>query len=199
MLLQNTAESSTRMVVIYALIVAGIAYMLACLISRSPWPYSPASDKRYAEINNVEAITAILLLVPGFWYTRLSLPERHSVAGHLRAVPRLVAYLCIASMVTLAAAVAAGAPTWLTRAAFLIGAGAPLASTFLLVRIGSQQTGLAKTLARLNAPLWATYEDARTVHSLSPDVSFSSSRPDPETRQKVWWAWWRRDREPVTE
>ncbi len=179
MLLRNTAESSTRMIVIYALAVAWIAYLVACFLTRSAWPYGSAADRAYASLNDREAISAILLLVPGFLYTRLSLPTRRSVAGHLRAVPRMVAYVCIATMVTLAADVAAGSAGWVTRLVFFAGAATPIASTLLLVVLGSQQAGIAQTLARLDAPRWVSHEDSGTVRRLTPDVRFSSSGTAP--------------------
>jgi hypothetical protein len=176
MLLRNTAESSTRMVVIYALMVAAIVYAVACFLTKSPWPYSSWADQVYSSLTNREAIIAVLLLVPGFLYTRLSLPQRHSVAGHLRTIPRLVAYLCIASIVTLSADVAASSIGWLTRLIFIAGSAIPAASTLLLLLLGSQQPGTAQTLARLDAPAWITCEDAGNVGRLKPDAEFSSTR-----------------------
>ena len=176
MLLRNTAESSTRMVVVYALVVAFIAYVVALFLTRTPWPYGPSEDGVYSALPNREAIIAILLLVPGFLYTRLSLPERHSIAGHLRAVPRLVAYICISSMVILAADVAVDSIGSLTRVVFLIGSTIPVASTLLLVLLGSRQSGTAQILARLDAPGWVTDEDAQNVKRLIPDAMFSSAR-----------------------
>lgn len=178
MLLRSTAETSTRLVLIYALGVAWITYLVACFLVRSLWPYGSASDYAYSALASPEAIITILLLVPGFLYTHLSLPSRHSVAGHLRAVPRMVAYLSIASVVTLTADVAAGGAGWVTRLVFILGAAIPLASTLLLVVLGSQPVRMAQTLARLGAPPWVTFEDAGDVGHIAPDVRFSSSRND---------------------
>ena len=124
-----------------------------------------------------EAIIVILLLVPGFLYTRLALPERHTVAGHLRAIPRLVAYLCIMSMVALSAALASGVGGRVVQAAFLLGTVVPFLSPLLLAQL-SGQPNTAKTLARLDAPRWATHEQAGSLGPVVPDAMFSS----PEAR-----------------
>src|SRR5215467_1978653 len=174
MLLRNTAETSKRMVVAYAIVVAGIAYLVACLVAKSWWPYGPSTDDAYSSLMHREAIIALLLLVPGFYYTRLALPVRHSVAGHLRAVPRLVAYLCIASTVGLAAAVAASSVGWITRLAFAMAAAVPVASMLLLVVPAPSQADMPQTLARMDAPQWVTYEEAASTRRLASDAMFSS-------------------------
>jgi hypothetical protein len=172
MVLRNTAESSTRMVVVYAWAVAGIAYLVACFIGRSLWPYGAAA-KLYSSPPSPEAIIVILLLVPGFLYTRLALPDRHTVAGHLRAIPRLVAYLCISSMVALSAALASGVTGWVVRLAFLLGMLVPGLSPLLLVQ-SPRQPSTAQILARLGGPPWATREQAGNLGPVVPDAMFSS-------------------------
>jgi hypothetical protein len=175
MVLRNTAETNTRTVVAYALVMAGLVYLIACFVTRSIWPYGPSKNDMYSSIPNREATIAVILLVVGFLYTRLSLPERRSVAGHLRTVPRLVAYLFVASTVALAAAIAAGTVGSITQLMFIAGTGVPIASTLLLVLIGPRQTGQAEVLASLDAPLWLTYEQAGSVRRVTPDVMFSST------------------------
>jgi hypothetical protein len=175
MVLRNTAETSTRTVVVYALAMASIIYLMACLITTSIWPYGESKNHLYSLLPNREAIIAVLLLVLGFLYTRLSLPDRRSVAGHLRTVPRIIAYLCIVSTVTLATSIAAGAVGWVTQLIFIAGAAVPMASTLLLVLLGSRPTGPAQFLACLDAPLWLTEEEAGKVRRVTPDVIFSST------------------------
>lgn len=175
MVLRNSAETSTHTVVVYALAMTSIVYLMACFVTRSIWPYGTSKNHVYSLLPNREAIIAILLLVLGFLYSRLYLPERRSVAGHLRTVPRLVAYFCIVSTVTLAANIAAGTGGWVTQMTFIFGAAVPMASTLLLVLLGSQPTGPAQTLARLDAPLWLTHEQAGNVRRVTADVMFSSS------------------------
>jgi hypothetical protein len=55
-----------------------------------------------------EAMIVVLLLIPGFLYSRLDLPPRHSILGRLRGVSRLLAYSVIGIAAILAGVVAAG-------------------------------------------------------------------------------------------
>jgi hypothetical protein len=174
MLLRNTAETGTRMVVVYALAVAGLVYLIACFLTRSIWPYGRSKSDMYSFLPSREATVAVILLVLGFLYTRLSLPERRSVAAHLRTVPRVVAYVCIISTVTLAAAIAAGTVGSVTQLMFIAGVAVPTASTLLRAVIGPIQTGHAGILASLDVPLWLTSEQAGSVRRVTPDVIFSS-------------------------
>jgi hypothetical protein len=174
MVLRNRAETNARTVFVYALAVAGIAYLLACLTTESLWPFSPTYNQRYAHIPSPEAVIVILLLVPGFLYTRLELPEHNSVASHLRTVPRLVAYLCIVSTAVLAASVAASMVGSVIQIGFIIGTTVPIISTFLLALLGYQQSSVPIILARLGAPRWATCESAGNVRPIAPDVTYRS-------------------------
>ena len=174
MVLRNKAETSTRTVLVYALAVAGIAYLLACFITKSLWPFAPSYNQKYAHIPSPEAMIVILLLVPGFLYTRLELPEHNSVASHLRTVPRLVAYLCIVSTAVLAASVAASTAGSVVQIGFIIGTTAPIISILLLALLGYQQRSAPLMLARLGAPKWATSEDVGNVRPIVPDVTYTS-------------------------
>jgi hypothetical protein len=180
--LRNGAESSTRMVVVYALAVAAISYAMAAFVTREASPYgAPASH--YAHPRFPEAVVGILLLVPGFLYTRLSLPERGTIAGYLRITPRLASYLCIVAMVAPSAAVAAVAPGVITRAAFQISLGLPSLSVVLLLVLGSASPSKAQALARLGAPAWAVGEEAIPPDDIRPDVEFTSTENPTPIRQ----------------
>jgi hypothetical protein len=174
MVLRNRAETSGRTVFVYALAVAGITYLLACFITKNLWPFAPAHNHKYAHISSPEAMIVILLLVPGFLYTRLDLPQHNSVASHLRTVPRLVAYLCILSTAVLAASVAASTVGSVIQIGFVIGTSVPILSTFLLTLLGYQQRTPSVLLARLGAPRWATSEDAGDARPIAPDVTYRS-------------------------
>jgi len=174
MVLRNRAETNARTVLVYALAVAGISYLLACLITKSLWPFALSYDRYYAHIPSVEAVIVILLLVPGFLYTRLELPQHNSVASHLRTVPRLVAYLCILSTAALAASVAASTVGSVVQVAFIVGTTVPIASSFLLAAVGYQPSSASVTLARLGAPRWVTSEEAGNVRAIAPDVTYKS-------------------------
>jgi hypothetical protein len=174
MVLRNRAETSTRTVLVYALAVAGIAYLLACFITKSIWPFTLSYNHKYTHIPSPEAMIVILLLVPGFLYTRLELPEHNSVASHLRTVPRLVAYLCIVSTAALAASVAASSAGSVIQVGFITGTAVPIISILLLAMLGYQQRSTPLTLARLGAPKWATNDDIGNVRPIVPDVTYTS-------------------------
>lgn len=174
LVLRNAAESTARAVVAYALAVATIAYSIAALIARDPWPYGTAADQRLTRLGDQEAIIAVLLLVPGFMYTRLSLPARGSIAGHLRWLPRLVMYVCIVSMAALSAAVAAASPAWVMRLAFAMASALPLGA-LLLILIRPTPESFARKLARLGAPPWITADECGQVKPVAPDAAFTSS------------------------
>lgn len=175
MVLRNRAETNTRTVLVYAFAVASIAYLLACFITRGLWPFAPSYTQKYAHIPSREAMIVILLLVPGFLYTRLDLPEHNSVASHLRTVPRLVAYLCIVSTAVLAASVAVSTEGSVIEIAFAIGILVPIISISLLPLPGYRQRSTPPlVLARLGAPKWATCEGAGDKHPIVPDVTYTS-------------------------
>ena len=174
MVLKNRAETSVRTVLVYAVAVASIAYLLACFITRSFLPFALSYNQKYAHVPNPEAVITILLLVPGFLYTRLELPEHNTVASHLRTVPRLVTYICIVSTAVLAASVAASTVGSVTQLVFILGTAVPIVSILLLTRLGYRQKTTPLTLARLGAPPWATQEDVGHVRPILPDVTYTS-------------------------
>lgn len=178
LLRNNTAQSSIQMVAGYALAVAGITYAVAAFLTRSPWPFSPAAERGYAQVNS--EVIAILLLVPGYLYTRLSLPETNTVAGHVRALPRLVAYLCIAAMVGVSAVIAAAHRShfaiWI---AFMTGTGVPVLSIVLLSALRQRSRGTAHRLARMGAPQWVRPRQGRRPRPATPDVTYSPTRSSP--------------------
>jgi hypothetical protein len=94
-ILRDATSAGPRDALLYAVVLAATAYLIACLLTHSFWPYTKASEAAFQSIHNTEAVIAVLLLVPGFLYSRLTLPDSHSVSGHLRAVPRFVVRVCI--------------------------------------------------------------------------------------------------------
>lgn len=171
-ILRDATLEGPRSVLSYALALSGISYIVASFIARSVWPYGAVSQAAFGTIKNVEAVIAVLLLVPGFLYTRLTLPNPHSVAGHLRAVPRFVAHVCIFSIVALSAAIAAGSKAWVIHLAFILATLLPLSAAVLLFRRRPYRREVA--LARIGAPRWASGQRAIARHAVAPDVLFSS-------------------------
>jgi hypothetical protein len=174
-ILQDATGAGPRDALIYASVLVGTTYLIACLLTRSLWPYTHTATVAFHAIHNPEAVIAVLLLVPGFLYSRLTLPDSHSVSGHLRAVPRFVARVCIFSMVLVAASIATTDNGTIIRWTFIVGTLLPVISTVLLFRRRSHD--LKKALGRMGAPKWAS--DQKQHKAVEPDVSYSSSGSRP--------------------
>jgi hypothetical protein len=173
-ILQDATGAGPRDALLYAFALAGISYLVACFLSGSPWPYwGVGRVAAFQDIHNPEAVIAVLLVVPGFLYTRLTLPDPHSISGHLRSVPRFIVRVCIFSMVIVAAPIAGDSGGRVIQIAFIIGAALPLASAALLLR--QRPYGLRRNLGRMGAPKWATDEKMSKRDSVVPDACFSSS------------------------
>jgi hypothetical protein len=172
-ILQDATSAGPRDALLYASALAGTTYLIACLLTHSLWPYTRTAQAAFQSVRNTEAVIAVLLLVPGFLYSRLTLPDSHSVSGHLRAVPRFVVRVCIFSMVIIAASIAATSDGFIIRTAFIAGTLLPLASIALLYRRRSYD--LKKALGRMGAPNWAGDEKAKRSSAVAPDVRFFSS------------------------
>jgi hypothetical protein len=179
-ILQDATGAGPRDALLYAAVLAGTVYLVACLLTRSAWPYGSAAQAAFHSIRSSEAVIAVLLLVAGFLYSRLTLPDSHSVSGHLRAIPRFVARVCIFSMVVVAAPIAATSDGFVIRLAFIAGTLLPLVSTALLIRRRSDD--LTKTLGRMGAPKWAGDERAKRRGAVVPDVHYRSSGREPEEK-----------------
>lgn len=170
MLLSDVSTTGPRSVCLYALTVALAAYLLAAVLTESAWPFAPAAAAALTRIPQADAVVAVLLLVPGFLYTRLALPDRDTVSGHLRALPRLVANLCIGAVALVAAAIAANLPGWCVQVAFVIMIVVPACGAALLLLRRRRLPGAAE-LVRIGAPRWLSPTAVRRVPS---DVRFFS-------------------------
>ncbi|MFU8874359.1 hypothetical protein [Micromonospora sp. SL4-19] len=135
-------------VIAYAVGVAATIYLISAVLSQNPWPYGGVTDGPA----NADAVVAVLLLVPGFLYTRLELPLRHTILGHLRRLSRRLAQLSIGSAVAASAVIAAGlqgrALGWILGLATAL----PLLAAALLHWRLAKQRDLAP--ARISAPKW---------------------------------------------
>lgn len=172
-ILREATGAGPRDALLYALALAGIAYLVAAFVSRSIWPYGGAILGPTHSINSTDSVIAVLLVLPGFLYTRLTLPNPHSISGHLRAVPRLVIRICISSMVVVAAAVAATDDALIIRVAFIFGTLVPVLSTALLFR--RRPYDLARELGRMGAPKWSSSYKPSKRNAVEPDAQFFSS------------------------
>jgi hypothetical protein len=154
MLLRDTTSAGPRRVRLYALMVAAVGYSLAASLAHTAWPFGDGPARaRLGTIANPDAVNSVLLLVPGFLYTRLALSDRHSIAGHLRALPRAVANLCIAVVAVVGGVVASGLPGRWVQLAFGTMVVLPLtgAAVLLYRRRTVRETA---ALVRLGAPRW---------------------------------------------
>lgn len=172
-ILRDATGAGPRDAILYALALAGMTYLVACFLNRSLFPYWDPIQNPFGVIHSPEAVIGVLLVVPGFLYTRLTLPDPHSISGHLRAVPRIAVRICILSMVVAAASVAAGSSGWVIRIAFIVGTLVPIASILLLFRTRSYD--LTDSLGRMGAPKWAVADRSDKFTAVAPDVRFSSS------------------------
>ena len=171
-ILREATSAGPRDALLYALILAGTAYLMASFLSRSIWPYGHALLAPTHSIHSPDAVIAVLLVLPGFLYTRLTLPDPHSISGHLRAVPRIVVRICISSMVVIAAAVAAASDARVILVVFIFGTLLPLLSTALLFR--RRPYDLRKALGRMGAPKWSGSYKPSKPYAVEPDVRFFS-------------------------
>jgi len=179
-ILQDATRAGPRDAVLYAGALAGISYIVACFLTRSPWPYwGPGRTAAFGSIKSQEAVIAVLLIVPGFLYTRLTLPDPHSISGYLRAVPRFIVRVCIFSMVLVAAAIAGDSSGRVTQIAFILGVALPALSVALLVRrlpyVRGHLDGLTRALGRMGAPKWAGDNSMSKTDVVAPDARFSAS------------------------
>lgn len=172
-ILRDATGAGPRDALLYAVVLAGMVYLMASFLARSLWPYWGVRHHTFGLITHAEAVIAVLLVVPGFLYSRLTLPDAHSISGHLRAIPRFVVRVCIFSMVIVATSIAADSSAGVVRRIFILGTVLPLASTVLLFR--RRPYDRKKALGRMGAPKWVRGEKARGSRAVAPDVSFDSS------------------------
>jgi hypothetical protein len=152
MFIRDTSGSRPGSVVLYALTIVAVSYLVGCLRFWSYWPFTGHGAMQGA--TNAEAVITVLLLVPGFLYTRLNLPERGSIAGQLRRLPRLLARVTIGSAAALAAAFAATDNLVVIRLALAVCIAGPLAA---MLAIGLASRAVVRDLLPVTAKLpgWA--------------------------------------------
>lgn len=185
-LLRDTTASGPINVFWYAAGMALISLLMAALLTENLLPYRDKTFAGFEAIGNRGAVIAVLLLVPGFLYTRLAMPDRHSILGYLRALPRLVASLSVGSMATVAAAVAAEATGktvaylfMASQALLVFGALvvlAPVALNFYSPRLGRHSNG--KKLWLIGAPNWVNGGRALSDRPWKAVVVYRSAGPN---------------------
>ena len=169
MLLRDITAAGPLRVRQYAVLVAVFGFLFAAFLADSPLPFGAGSRARLDEIDDAGAVISVLLLVPGFLYTRLGLADRWSISGRLRALPRAVANVCIAVTAVVAGAVASGLSGGWVQLAFATMVVVPLAAALLLYR--RRRRSETAELVRLGAPQWL---DGTDVARVRPDVQCST-------------------------
>jgi hypothetical protein len=171
--LSDATGTRPRSVIAYVVAVVLTIYATGCFLHRSPWPYPGFVRHQPLAAFQADAVVAVLLLVPGFLYTRLDLPASHTVIGHLRAMSRHVAQLCIGSAVLLAAGVAAGLTNSALRLLMAVCTLVPILSAApLLLRLPKRRTA-----PYLGAPSWLRPSKIPD-RAMSADATFYSSGAD---------------------
>lgn len=172
-LIVDSSTSGPRTVRSYALAVSAITYIVACLLDRFPFPLAPGSHP-LAGHGSPDALVTVLLLIPGFLYSRLPLPPRRSIAGYMQIRPRLVSHGCIFLVAALGAAVAANAPNTLLYWLFGVGVVLPALST-LVLRDPPSRRSVAESITELGGPKWLRETaDQRRRGPRKPDENLSS-------------------------
>ncbi|WP_240686934.1 hypothetical protein [Amycolatopsis suaedae] len=152
LVLTDAGELGPRSVMFYALAVAATAYLLGWLLVGGPWPYGARATEKLGNVGDGQSVITMLLLVPGFLYTRLAAPPRRSVAAYLRTMPRTLAQLCIVSAAGLAAAIATKSPGEIVQVFLTLAVGLPVLAA---VALASQRAWhAAAPLHRVGVPRW---------------------------------------------
>jgi hypothetical protein len=170
MLLRDTTAAGPRRVCQYAVLVAVVGFLFAAFLAGDPWPFGAGSRPRLGAIADAGAVISVLLLVPGFLYTRLGLADRRSISGRLRALPRAVANVCIGVIAVVAGAVASGLSGGWVQLAFALMVAIPLAAAALLLYRRRPASDTAE-LVRLGAPHWL---DGAATGRVRADARFFS-------------------------
>jgi hypothetical protein len=165
--LRDATGARPGSVAAYGVAVATTIYAMACFLSQTPWPYG-----RGIAIQNPGAVITVLLLVPGFLYTRLDLPGRHTILGRLRSRSRQIAHMCIGSAILLASAVAAGMSGSALRWIFVLSTFIPVVASALLFRWTAQQR--ETTSGPLTAPQWLRPSKGQRMQPTVDAVFYSS-------------------------
>lgn len=171
-LITDTSGSGVRSVQLYALTVAVIAYLIGWFATGDMLPYF-GSASEFKSSSNADAVVTVLLLFPGFLYSRLPLPNPHEVSGYLQVLPRSVAHVCIFVVAALAAAVATGVHGNAVRVLLMVATALPLLGVALLQPV-ARNSDWSTNLAVLGGPRWLTGPNTARKTRTSFDVDVRS-------------------------
>ncbi|NLT54899.1 MAG: hypothetical protein GXX79_10105 [Actinomycetales bacterium] len=171
--LRDSVHSRADSIIGYLLALMGITYLVAAMLTGSPWPFGVFPGRRAGD--NADAVVAVLLLVPGFIYTRLDLPPPRSIAARVHLLTRGVADLAIGIMIVIAATVAIRPESRLLVTILEVAAG--LQVTALLVLLAQRRGGFGQVPVPASVPRWARLGAAR-VGRTRPDADFTAAWTD---------------------
>ncbi|WP_328610716.1 hypothetical protein OG943_16855 [Amycolatopsis sp. NBC_00345] len=172
LVLKDSTKSGPLNVTFYALAVATVAFVLGWMLVGSPWPYGRAATEALDHIGDGQSVITMLLLLPGFLYSRLSLPPRRTVLGYLGTLPQALVQLSIGAVAAFAAAVATQSRGEVVQITLTVAVGLPVLAAVVLFSQASWH-GAAIPLSRIGAPRWAGARDRRKP--VDANVRFDSS------------------------
>lgn len=174
LVLTDSSDAGPSGMVWYVAAVATTVYALGVLLTGTLVPFGAHAAAALGAIGDGQSVITVLLLVPGFLYTRLALPPRRSIVGYLRSLSRTIGQVCIVCTAALAAAVATRSDGRLVEVFLAAGVLLPLLSVPLLL----QHRRLNRSrfaLTRIGAPRWVRNGARRVGKPLDPNVRFYSS------------------------
>ena len=165
--LRDGGESRPQRLILYSAGMSLLAWGVASLLAKGVWPVKGVSDFP----PNRDALVAVLLLVPGFLYSKLDLGRRGSVAAQLRRLSRYTALVGVASAAAAATAVAASYSLVWINFMLTLAVLTPLVSgAFLILR--ARFWGAKVGLSELSPAPWIARPPA--VPRINPDVVVTS-------------------------
>jgi hypothetical protein len=174
LVLKDSTKSGPLNVLVYALAVAMVSFVLGWLLAGTPWPYGREATEALTHIGDGQSVITMLLLVPGFLYTRLSLPPRRTVVGYLGTLPRALGQLSIAAAAAFAATIATQSHGLVVQVSLTVAVGLPvLAALFLFAQRSWHES--AVPLSRIGVPLWVGTTLRSRRPPRQPNVRFDSS------------------------
>ncbi|MEV5963266.1 hypothetical protein AB0L70_15965 [Kribbella sp. NPDC051952] len=176
--ISDATRTGLSIVMLYVAAVLVISYVVASLLARSPLPFVPSPSFNLDGRN--DALVAVLLLVPGFLYSRLDLPPRNSVAARVRRSVRWAAHATMAVTVAQAVVVAAASSAAVITLSFGVGQVLLIALLAFLWLFGLRPRD--KEFNSRHVPRWAVSARGRHDDELaSIDASLTVSGAEHES------------------
>ncbi len=169
--ISDATRTGLRVVMLYVAVVLGVSYLTAALLAADPLWFLPSSS--FDLVGRNDAVVAVLLLVPGFLYSRLELPPRNSVAARVRGGARWAAHATMAVTIAQAAVVAAASSNTVITLSFAIGQSLLIVLVAFLWLFGLRPAD--KSFRRRHVPRWAASSHADAVRSVSLDATLTVS------------------------